>query len=229
MAGTGELQGIIEDDPIVENWYSARLRDAWTPRFDLIGYLPAKGYIPRPREEVRYVSDAEEIRKQIQIFEDIQKSVEKPAVEWGGFFEEVLSVVQSLYKSKEDVSGSLASIERAIEGSRSILAIEEDWDGEGSLAYDESTWRRATEFIRRITIPFITIYKKQIDPPKITAGPDGSIDVRWIGKRRTMLLNFPADDNMPPDFFGHDKGQDTLKGTLDLASQNHWLLLWLTR
>lgn len=122
-----------------------------------------------------------------------------------------------------------APVEVSIEASRKILQIEENWDGEGGRGYSEVTWKRAIKFVRDIATPFVVRHRKQIQPPKITAGPDGSIDVRWTSEKRTMLLNFPVDESMPPDFFGHDKGQDVIKGTLDLTSQNHWLLLWLTR
>lgn len=128
-----------------------------------------------------------------------------------------------------EVRNLITSIEQSIEASRKILDIEENWDGEGSPAYDESTWKHAAEFVRRTAIPFVTRYQKKIQPPRITPGPDGSVDVRWIAAKRTMLLNFQAGENVLADFFGHDQGQDIIKGTLDLTSENQWLLLWLTR
>jgi len=128
-----------------------------------------------------------------------------------------------------DLRRLTAPIEDSIEVSKTILQIDENWDGEGSRKYAESTWKRAIRFVQDSAIPFIIRHRKQIQPPKISAGPDASIDVRWTSEKRTLLINFPEDENTPPDFFGHDKGQDVIKGTLDLASQNHWLLLWLTR
>lgn len=120
-------------------------------------------------------------------------------------------------------------VEDAIEASRYILTLGDNWDEEGSPGYAEATWQRATQFVRRAATQFINEYRRHIDPPKITPGPDGSIDVRWRGAKRTLLINFPASEGEPADFFGSDKGRDTIKGTLDLSSQSLWLLMWLTR
>lgn len=134
---------------------------------------------------------------------------------------------ESLSGSQEDV---MRPFEDAINTSYKIVEIEDNWDSEGSPGYSEETWLRATSFVRNIAATFLNRYATtRIGPPTITPGPDGSIDVRWVSAKRTMLINFPANENAPADFFGHDKGQDIIKGTLDLASQNHWLLLWLTR
>ena len=134
---------------------------------------------------------------------------------------------ESVLGSQEDI---MRPFENAINSSYKIVDIEDNWDSEGSPGYSEETWLRATSFVRNIAASFLNRYATtQIGRPTITPGPDGSIDVRWISAKRTILINFPADKNAPPNFFGHDKGQDTIKGTLDLASQNHWLLLWLTR
>lgn len=124
---------------------------------------------------------------------------------------------------------STARIEQAIKASRQILSLSDNWDDEGSPGYAEHTWERATQFVRRVATAFIAEYKRLIEPPKITPGPDGSIDVRWKSAKRTLLVNFPANEDVPADFFGSDKGKDTIKGTLDLSSQNLWLLMWLTR
>lgn len=124
----------------------------------------------------------------------------------------------------------MRSFEDAISSSHKIVDIEENWDSEGSPGYSERTWQRATSFVRNIARSFLnTSTIASIDPPSISPGPDGSIDIRWVSAKRTILINFPADENTSADFFGHDKEQDSIKGTLDLASQNHWLLLWLTR
>lgn len=125
---------------------------------------------------------------------------------------------------------TMRPLDDAIESSRTILDIQDNWDNEGSRGYSEETWHRATSFVRDIAARFFnTTTRFRIEPPTITPGPDGSIDVRWVSPKRSILINFPADENASADFFGHDKGQDVIKGTLDLASQNHWLLLWLTR
>lgn len=163
------------------------------------------------------------------VFSDVdiraQKAVE---IKQRGYIEHWERIVKLQAQRAAEARRAIALVEGAIETSRKILEVEENWDGEGSPAYSESNWKRATRFVREITVPFIT-QRKELAPPNISGGPDGSIDVRWTAERRTMLLNFPPDEAAPPDFFGHDRGHDSIKGTLDLTSHNQWLLLWLTR
>jgi hypothetical protein len=142
-----------------------------------------------------------------------------------------LTALSNLSESLQIQDDSIYSpqIEKAIESSEFILKLEENWDEEGSPRYSEETWHRATQFVRKTAL----LYKKEIgvwiDPPKITPGPDGSIDVRWKSSKRSILINFPANSNTPADFYGSDKQTDVIKGTLNLSSQNHWILQWLNR
>jgi len=130
---------------------------------------------------------------------------------------------------REDDSTYSPQIEKAIENSKFILDLPEKWDDEGSLNYLEETWRTATQFVRKTAFQFKKETGRWIDAPKITPSHDGSIDVRWKSLERSLLINFPADSISPANFFGSDKNIDTIKGTLNLSSQNHWLLKWLTR
>ena len=135
----------------------------------------------------------------------------------------------SLKAFLRDDSTFSPQIEKTIENSKSILSLPENWDKEGSPSYSEEIWKKATQFIRRTTFQFKQESEKWIVPPKITPSHDGSIDIRWKIGERSLLINFPDDSNIPPSFFGSDKGADTIKGTLNLSSQNHWLLKWLLR
>jgi hypothetical protein len=128
-----------------------------------------------------------------------------------------------------DTSVKDVQLEKVIASSRSILELGDNWDEEGSPGYDEETWKRATQFVRKVAWAYKKENGKWIDPPKITPGPDGSVDTRWKTPNRSLLINFPSNEFEPADFFGSDKGKDTIKGTLDLTSQNLWLLMWLMR
>lgn len=120
-------------------------------------------------------------------------------------------------------------VEKLIQASRSILEIEDNWDEEGSAGYSEATWERAIQFIKVTAISYVRETNQRIILPKITPGPEGSIDIRWKTAKRSLLINFPSNENEPADFFGSNKGRDSIKGTLDLSSQNLWLLMWLAR
>src|SRR6266516_1433751 len=42
---------------------------------------------------------------------------------------------------------ALKPLEEAIEQSRRLLSLKDDWDGEGALGYNKVTWVRATDFL----------------------------------------------------------------------------------
>ena len=138
--------------------------------------------------------------------------------------------MQVLTFSHDQLSYEISDrIADAIESSRKILDLQDNWDQEGSKGYAESTWRRATEFVIRTAIEYENNSDSWVDPPKITPGPESSIDVRWKTSKRSILMNFPPEDDKPVEFFGSDGNIDSIKGTLDTSSQNQWILMWLIR
>ena len=130
---------------------------------------------------------------------------------------------------EQGITGISSHLSEAIESSRSILDLPDNWDEEGSSAYAEDTWKRATSFVEECAIGYRGASGVWVDPPKITPGPDGSIDVRWKSSTRSVLINFPADQSQPTQFFGSNSERDSIKGTLDLSSPNQWILMWLIR
>lgn len=82
-----------------------------------------------------------------------------------------------------------------IEYSRRILTWEDDWDGNGSIAYQEATWRRAVDYAKE------TVALGQ-DTPHIYPGPDGSIDLLWQTTEYILLMNVPVDPDEPTTAYG---------------------------
>lgn len=120
-------------------------------------------------------------------------------------------------------------IAAAIEASRAMLDLPDDWDGEGSPAYDEATWQRAVHFLVRHVLSFWEEYGTVPEAPKVRKGPQGSIDLHWRTANRELLINIPVAISEPIDFYGDDReGGHQVKGTLDPAETNLWLLRWLT-
>lgn len=123
----------------------------------------------------------------------------------------------------------LRPINKAIDGSRAILALPDDWDGEGSAAYSPATWQRATAFLWRNAL---RIWKRdgiEIAVPRIGPGPEGSIDLHWKLHEREVLLNVPAVADEPMTFYGDDHDNDVVKGTLPGDRYHEWLFLWLAQ
>jgi hypothetical protein len=122
----------------------------------------------------------------------------------------------------------LAGLSTAIRESRTMLDLSDDWDDEGSPRILESTWRRATEYLRRHAELLYIRSGTRIPTPRILPGPDGSVDLHWKTDRRELLLNVPAQAAEPATFYGDAFGTNSFKGKLDTEAVDLGLFTWLT-
>jgi hypothetical protein len=125
------------------------------------------------------------------------------------------------------VEHQIPGIMRAIEASRNILDIPDDWDSEGSVDYSESTWNRATEFLKRTAFALRVHHEREVQTPRILHGPDGGIDLHWKTTSHELLISIPAHPDEPADFYGDSGPRNTIKGKLDTSAQGEWILMWL--
>src|SRR5579862_643028 len=95
----------------------------------------------------------------------------------------------------------LNAVTDAIEKSRAILQLKEDWDGEGSPGYTEDTWNRATSFLLANALRLWEEKGIVINAPAVHNGPEGSIDLYWGTSERKLLINLPADSEEPATFY----------------------------
>ena len=121
----------------------------------------------------------------------------------------------------------LSLVDEAIEDSRRILELEDDWDGEGSSAYSVITWQRAVDFVSRYAERLREMLGIVMDAPEIMPGPNGSIDVDWETEAYELLVNIPSDATQHASFYGDDYGSMVIKGTFNPDAFNRGLLLWL--
>jgi hypothetical protein len=119
-------------------------------------------------------------------------------------------------------------IKQAIQASKSILDLEDDWDGEGSIAYSEATWKRATDFVWKNAMALWDSCECMVSAPRITPGPSGSIDLYWETDSHELLVNIPAAEDQPATYYGERQAGEVLKGSLIPSSRNQWLMMWLT-
>ena len=126
------------------------------------------------------------------------------------------------------LSPELGHVREAIESSRTILDLEPD-DDQGEAGYSEETWNRAVEFVTKNAQWLWDSFGFVIDAPQILPGPDGSIDIHWDRPSFEMLINIPADPRAQAGFYGDDRGEIAIKGSMDPSRFNQGLLLWLAR
>src|SRR5262245_7329836 len=117
----------------------------------------------------------------------------------------------------------------AIKESGSILNLEHDWDGEGSSTYDESTWIRATNFLKTNALSLSNNSGLHIPIPEIDPGPHGSIDLHWRTRSRELLINIPHDPNQLAGYYGDNFADEKIKGKLNTSEENVWIMMWLMK
>ena len=126
------------------------------------------------------------------------------------------------------IPGALNSVAESVRASRSIIDLEDDWDGEGSPGYDEAVWERAGRFVLNNALQLWRESGRVIRPPDIFPGPDGSLDLLWESGEATLLVNVPPQPDMPVKWFGSLKdGTESTKGTMDASGRNLRLMTWL--
>src|SRR6266404_6182144 len=121
----------------------------------------------------------------------------------------------------------LAHFTEAFEASRSLLTLPDDWDGNGGVAFSEDHWRSMIRFIADNVAWLWERRRMTIEAPEIAPGPGQTIDIHWQTNSFEMVVNIPADENQPVQFYGDDTVGHDLKGKLNLSRDNFWLFLWM--
>ena len=134
--------------------------------------------------------------------------------------------LRSAQRPSSVTSPNLGSIDQFIESSRTILELEEDWDGEGASPITESTWQRAARFLRRNAS---SVLGRAMEALTIVPVQDGSIDLHWKLPHRELLINISPTDDKWATYYGDNRlGWNTVEGKLDIQAPNQWLFVWLT-
>ncbi|MCP3959668.1 MAG: hypothetical protein GY719_17605 [bacterium] len=118
------------------------------------------------------------------------------------------------------------TLEEAIERSRRIYRLEDNWDDEGAVGYERETWERAIRFLLLHAERFQQETRCSIPAPSIGPGPDGSIDLYWKEPAFGLLVNVPSDEASPATFYGEDK-RLTIEGSIATSEYRRGILHWL--
>jgi hypothetical protein len=119
---------------------------------------------------------------------------------------------------------------RAIDSSRQILELKDDWDEHGGEPYLEETWARAKNFLLQQAKLARENLRREMAPPAILPGPGGSIDLHWKTNRFELLVNIPREATQPATFYGDDYGAVCIRGNINTSEDalgliGFWLLL----
>lgn len=135
--------------------------------------------------------------------------------------------IQAYISNPEPPIDPIAHIRSAIEVSREILDLEEDWDGNGSIAYDKATWHAATSFLLR-QAQNAWFAALMMPSPDVAPGPNGSIDIVWQETSFQLLLNVLPGGNQI-SYWGRNKAIEVKGKIADLSADHKELFLWLMR
>lgn len=117
-------------------------------------------------------------------------------------------------KTAATLPSELSELAAVIEKSKYILALEKDFDGEGSDSYSREVWLKAVQFVAGYAQWLFDVFGKIMATPKIYHAPGGSIDIYWENERFNLLINIPPGD-APATFYGDNYGAQVTEGKFD--------------
>jgi len=121
----------------------------------------------------------------------------------------------------------LQHITRTIETSRSILDLEENWDGEGALPFSQKVWETAVTFLALLAKEALERLDIIVDAPRILPSAEGSIDLHWKADTYELLVNIPQ-NGTPASYYGDNTlGNHPIKDTCDASKPDRKLISWL--
>ena|SRR2546422_8585400 len=111
--------------------------------------------------------------------------------------------------------------------SRSLLNLPDNWDGEGSAAYSESTWQRAVNFLVEQWTEFLKTEGRAMELPSILPDSNGSIDLWWDTEEFQLLISIPASELLPASLYGHKHGGQKIEYVLNSSKADERLVRWM--
>ncbi len=103
-----------------------------------------------------------------------------------------------------------------------ILALDENWDDEGAERYSENTLKSSINFLIDYALWVSKSHQAKIFIPKITHGPDGSVDIVWEENDYRLVINI--ENGGEKASFYYDNGKDLsqfIEGSFDVDSNNY--------
>lgn len=121
-------------------------------------------------------------------------------------------------------------LENLIENAKSILNLPFDWNDEGALTIDETTFNNSTSFLKQY-VNFISNYlNTEIKLPEINPCPDGSIDLEWHTDNAQLLINIRQDKegNYTAFYYGdRHNNKMQIKGSTPVNEFSEHLAVWM--
>lgn len=129
-------------------------------------------------------------------------------------------------KLNRQAPSELKTIIDAIEKSSYLLSLDNNWDDEDGEPIDSETWQNSANFLLDYAIWVFDKSGICIQTPKISPGPENSIDILWKSLNFRLLVNISQKEGAT--YYGDDtKNNNSIKGSLIYTDIQIFFGLWL--
>ncbi len=141
---------------------------------------------------------------------------------------EELSIIDDIDKTKFFNFKQYETLKNEIQRSKEhILSLSDNWDGEGSEAFNIEVWRFAAEFLIRFFYKFNETSSLNLEIPTILPVGDLSIDIHWKTDDMELTINFSEEFLNVPSFYGKDSNNNEIQGIIDINKIHTVIFPWL--
>ena len=148
----------------------------------------------------------------------VEKKVEnwgEPQRKYGYYYEFQLSIPHApddfWPPNSEPSIATTGLLDKAIESSKDMLKLENNWDGEGAVRISGQTWQKAVNFLTRHRFT----WDLEQNVPTISPLPNGSIDLHWKSEKFELLVNI-QEKSEQAGVYGDDYKTAQIRRHLDL-------------
>jgi hypothetical protein len=121
------------------------------------------------------------------------------------------------------VPHELKILQKTIEKSTYIFDLQDDWDDEGSIGYEKTTWIKAVNFVIDYAKWILDNFDEVMYIPKIYHGKESGIDILWENSEYRMLIRL--DKQIEKGFFYSDNlHKQTSEGEFQVSKINYLML-----
>jgi hypothetical protein len=147
------------------------------------------------------------------------------AVKWE-FGEESLPQSGTCWRSEEGCDETTdVALDVALESAQEYLVEELDEEEPGIL---DSALKRAETFLRAQSYQMRRAFSHFAPLPRISPGPDGSVDLHWELMNGEMLVNIPA-GQVHATYYAESGSRNRVKGSFDPSTWDLVVYTWLSK
>jgi len=146
-------------------------------------------------------------------------------LEKGRSARDFISIAPPTRQSSSPAEIEWCAMEEEIKAANFVLGIQNDCHEDDFVPYTQPVLSRATDFLRRLMIHAHAVNVVGMGVPQIGPADFGSIDLFWEKGDRTLLINFPAGENIA-NYYGK-KPKSKISGQFDPSESRAELVFWL--